>query len=245
LFLVLSDLFHKFECGSPITIDNKMKVSPKQTQSRWKTGFLHAFLAIFLMGTMACDFDIPDKFEMPTWYLDLKIPLVQTRYEMSDISDSSAGIFLTDDSLGFKIIQEGEMPATELPDLPSVAINLDQQISSGEISGISMDIELPEIIISQRINVVAYDTLIYLDTTDYYIDTTVTLLDTTVFPPEPYDTTILIKIAEGYFLQMILSDLKLSKKGICQPPNSQIYLPFLWGLIKRLHLERFLGLAWI
>jgi len=196
LFLVLSDLFHKFECGSPITIDNKMKVSPKQTQSRWKTGFLHAFLAIFLMGTMACDFDIPDKFEMPTWYLDLKIPLVQTRYEMSDISDSSAGIFLTDDSLGFKIIQEGEMPATELPDLPSVAINLDQQISSGEISGISMDIELPEIIISQRINVVAYDTLIYLDTTDYYIDTTVTLLDTTVFPPEPYDTTILIKIAD-------------------------------------------------
>ena len=34
-------------------------------------------------------FDIPEKFEMPTWYLDLKIPLVQTRYQMSDISDST------------------------------------------------------------------------------------------------------------------------------------------------------------
>ncbi|HIN02546.1 MAG TPA: hypothetical protein EYM60_04335, partial [Candidatus Marinimicrobia bacterium] len=67
-------------------------------------------MTIFLMVTAACDFDIPEKFEIPTWYIDLKIPLVQTRYEMSDISDSSAGIFLTDDSLGFKIVQEGEMP---------------------------------------------------------------------------------------------------------------------------------------
>ena len=110
---------------------------------------------------------------MPTWYLDLKIPLVQTRYQMADISDSSAGIFLTDDSLGFKIIQEGEMPATELPDLPSVPLGLDQAIASGEISGISMDIDLPEITISQRINVVAYGQKIYPDTTDWTIDTSI------------------------------------------------------------------------
>ena len=118
-----------------------MKVNPNNHQFRWKTGFLHAFLAIILMVTVACDFDIPEKFEMPTWYLDLKIPLVQTRYQMTDISDSSAGIFLTDDSLGFKIIQEGEMPATELPDLPSVALGLDEAISSGEIDAIPMDVE--------------------------------------------------------------------------------------------------------
>jgi hypothetical protein len=110
---------------------------------------------------------------MPTWYFDLKIPLVQTRYQMADISDSSAGIFLTDDSLGFKIIQEGEMPATELPDLPSVPLGLDQAIASGEISGISMDIELPEITISQRIDVVAYGQQIYPDTTDWTIDTSI------------------------------------------------------------------------
>jgi len=173
LFLVLSDLFYKFECGSPNTIGNKMKVNPKNHQFRWKTGFLHAFLTILLMVTVACDFDIPEKFEMPTWYLDLKIPLVQTRYQMADISDSSAGIFLTDDSLGFKIIQEGEMPATELPDLPSVPLGLDQAISSGEISGIDMDIDLPEITISQRIDVVAYGQKIYPDTTDWTIDTSI------------------------------------------------------------------------
>jgi len=150
-----------------------MKVNPKNHQFRWKTRFFHAFLTIFLMVTVACDFDIPEKFEMPTWYLDLKIPLVQTRYQMADISDSSAGIFLTDDSLGFKIIQEGEMPATELPDLPSVPLGLDQEISSGEISGIDMDIDLPEITISQRIDVVAYGQKIYPDTTDWTIDTSI------------------------------------------------------------------------
>ena len=150
-----------------------MKVNPKNHQFRWKTRFVHAFLTIFLMVTVACDFDIPEKFEMPTWYLDLKIPLVQTRYQMADISDSSAGIFLTDDSLGFKIIQEGEMPATELPDLPSVPLGLDQAISSGEISGIDTDIDLPEITISQRIDVVAYGQKIYPDTTDWTIDTSI------------------------------------------------------------------------
>ena len=165
MFLVLSDLFYKFECGSPNTISNKMKVNPNNHQFRWKTGFLHAFLTIFLMVTVACDFDIPEKFEMPTWYLDLKIPLVQTRYQMADISDSSAGIFLTDDSLGFKIIQEGEMPATELPDLPSVPLGLDEALASPETDEITVDgVSLPDIDISFKINIVYYDTLLYLDT---------------------------------------------------------------------------------
>ena len=103
-----------------------MKVNPKQSISRWKTGFFHVFLTIFLMVTVACDFDIPEKFEMPTWYFDLKIPLVQTKYQMTDISNDTAGIFLTDDSLGFEIIQEGEMPATELPALPPIPLDLNE-----------------------------------------------------------------------------------------------------------------------
>ena len=83
---------------------------------------------------LACDFDIPEKFEMPTWYLDLKIPLVQAKYQMTDVSDDST-ICLTDDSLGFKIIQEGTMEATPLPDLPSIPDGdesfIDEAISSG------------------------------------------------------------------------------------------------------------------
>ena len=33
------------------------------------------------------DFDVPDEFVMPIWDIELKIPLVQTRYEMTDISN--------------------------------------------------------------------------------------------------------------------------------------------------------------
>ena len=188
MFLVLSDLFYKFECGSPNTIGNKMKVNPKNHQFRWKTGFLHAFLTILLMVTVACDFDIPEKFEMPTWYLDLKIPLVQTRYQMADISDSSAGIFLTDDSLGFKIIQEGEMPATELPDLPSVPLGLDQAISSGEIDGITINVELPAVSEAQKIHAVFYGSgfQIYQDTAKWCDSVT---LGT---PPFTFDTLICV-----------------------------------------------------
>ncbi|HIA93684.1 MAG TPA: hypothetical protein EYO16_00210 [Candidatus Marinimicrobia bacterium] len=107
---------------------------------------------------------------------------------MSDISDSSAGIFLTDDSLGFKIVQEGEMPATELPDLPSVPLGLNQEISSGEIPGISMDIELPVILIDPRIHVVLYDLSIYQDTAKWCDTITIPILD----PPFSMDTLICI-----------------------------------------------------
>ena len=121
---------------------------------------------------------------MPTWYLDLKIPLVQTKYQMTDISDSTAGIFLTDDSLGFKIVQEGEMPATELPDLPSVPLGLNQAVSSGEIPGLSMDIELPGILIDQKIDVVLYDLSIYQDTAKWC-----ELVDTFPIPDPPFFVT--------------------------------------------------------
>ena len=186
--MVLSDLFYKFERGSPNSIGNKMKVNPKNHLFRWKTGFLHALMTIFLMVSVACDFDIPEKFEMPTWYFDLKIPLVQTRYQMADISDDSAGIFLTDDSLGFKIIQEGEMPATELPDLPSVPLDLDEAISSGEIDGITIDVELPAVSIAQKIHAVFYGSefQIYQDTAKWCD------LVTLGTPPFTFDTLICI-----------------------------------------------------
>ncbi len=167
-----------------------MKVKPRHILSYWNKLVVHAFLVIFIMTAGACDFDIPDKFEMPTWYLDLKIPLVQTRYQMADISDSTNGIFLTDDSLGFKIIQEGAMPATELPTLPSIALGLDQMIETPETPGITIDIELPGISIEQRIDVVVYDASIYQDTAK--LCQVVTLLDTSVFPPVEFDSLICV-----------------------------------------------------
>jgi len=186
LFLVLFKYIYKFGCGSPITIGNKMKVNPRHIIRRLKTGVLHACLTMILMVTAACDFDIPQKFEMPTWYLDLKIPLVQTKFQMADISDSTNGIFPTDDSLGFKAVLEGAMDPTSLPDLPPVDSVMDQQVSSGEIAGISIDMDLPSIELSQRIDVVLYGTPIYQDTAKWC--DTVTLGT----PPFEFDTLICI-----------------------------------------------------
>ena len=75
------------------TFDNNLKVKLRQIARKWHTGILHTSLAVFLMVTVACDFDMPEKFEMPVWYLDLKIPLVSSKYEMTDISNPDVGIF--------------------------------------------------------------------------------------------------------------------------------------------------------
>ena len=106
-----------------------MKVILRNIKSFWRKGISQSLLFITIFSFSSCDFDIPDEFVMPIWDIELKVPLVQTRYEMTDISNPDAGIFPTDDSLGFKIVQEGSMPATVLPALPAVPVGLDQNIS--------------------------------------------------------------------------------------------------------------------
>ena len=69
---------------------------------------------MLLLIAPGCDFDIPEKFEMPTWFLDIKIPLVQQRYQMEDISDTSNNIYPTEDSLGFQIIYQADLPYLSL-----------------------------------------------------------------------------------------------------------------------------------
>ena len=118
-----------------------MKVKPRNILLRIKKGILYPSLVATLLSMASCDFDIPDKFEMPTWYLDLKIPLLQTKLPMTDLVDSLT--IFPKDSLGFQIIQSGSMPATELPTLPAIPVGLDQAISSGEIPGVSLDISIP------------------------------------------------------------------------------------------------------
>jgi len=144
-----------------------MKVNPRNIKLFWKKGILQSLLILTIFSFSSCDFDVPDEFVMPIWDIELKIPLVQTRYEMSDISNPDAGIFPTEDSLGFQIIQEGTMPATQLPALPPVPVGLDQNISSGEIPGLSLNINLPAIGVNQKINVVLYGAEIYQDTSKW------------------------------------------------------------------------------
>ena len=73
----------------------------------------HLFICVFFF-LVSCDFDIPEKFEMPTWFIDFKIPLVQAKYVIGDISDSANHIYPTEDSMGFQIVFNGEMPTTTI-----------------------------------------------------------------------------------------------------------------------------------
>ena len=161
-----------------------MKVNPRNIKSFWKKGVLHSLLVITIVSFNGCDFDVPDEFVIPIWDIELKIPLVQTRYEMTDISNPEAGIFPTDDSLGFKIVQEGTMPATQLPALPAVPVGLDQNISSGEIPGISFDLDLPAISIIEKIPAVLYELPIYQDTAK--------LCEIVTFPPPIGDSLVCV-----------------------------------------------------
>jgi len=141
---------------------------------------------MLLLIAPGCDFDIPEKFEMPTWFLDIKIPLVQQRYQMEDISDTSNNIYPTEDSLGFQIVyqadlpyqsidpenlkvdfpggyKETEIPATEIPGIP-----LDQipSIPPISISPETIPAEIPGLTDGGRINLVDHTgQLFYIDTT--------------------------------------------------------------------------------
>lgn len=167
-----------------------MKVKPRNIITSIQKGIIYPSLLAALFSSVACDFDIPDKFEMPTWYLDLKIPLLQTKLPMTDLVDSLT--IFPKDSLGFQIIQSGSMPATELPALPSIPVGLDQAISSGEIPGVSLDIPLP-LPDPVEIKIPVVNTEIqYFDTTDIKDPVTgITIADYTPFNFPNLDTVVM------------------------------------------------------
>jgi len=60
------------------------------------------FVGLLVIIIAACDFDSPSDFVVPTWFIDIKLPLVSKRFPMGDLVDS-VFIFPTDDTLGFQI----------------------------------------------------------------------------------------------------------------------------------------------
>jgi len=147
-----------------------LKVNLRKYSPRWRLGILQALGVILLLTAPACDFDVPEKFEMPTWFLDIKIPLVQKRYEMGDLSNPEYNIFPTPDSMGFQIVYEAEFPFTSL-DPENLKIDfpggyMETAIPATEMPGIdASSLALPEVPpIEFEIPLVIYDQLLYLDT---------------------------------------------------------------------------------
>ncbi|MCH7612117.1 MAG: hypothetical protein IIB45_02015 [Candidatus Marinimicrobia bacterium] len=86
---------------------------PRSIINRLKKYIYQISIPALLLFVYACDFDSPSDFEVPTWYIDLKFPLVQERYRLDEIVDN-VQIFLASDSLGMQIIFEDTLPKTSI-----------------------------------------------------------------------------------------------------------------------------------
>ncbi len=145
-----------------------MKHNPSRSFRRKHFGvqFLAGALSLLLLS--GCDFETSEKFEMPTWFVDLKIPLVQARYSLDGIVDS-VNIFPTDDSLGMQIVFEGDLPSQSIGD-DNLQVQfpggyLDTEIKPTEIPGVDLgDFAIPSTPINMNIPVVIYG-IPYVDTT--------------------------------------------------------------------------------
>ncbi len=119
---------------------------------------------------------MPEKIEMPTWFLDIKVPLLQYKYEMKDISNPDYNIFNTPDSMGFQIVYEADLPFQSIePENLKIDFTggyIETAIPASEIPGVdASSLELPEIPPIEL-------TIPVVDTTGTlpYLDTAVTLI---------------------------------------------------------------------
>ena len=134
------------------------------------------FVGLLVIIISACDFDNPANVKVPTWFIDIKLPLVSKRFPMGDLVDTANYIYPTDDSSGFQILFGSDIePPFEPDQIPLDVLFADGRISqsvSEEFDGvpeadISIDqsIPPPELTSLFPISVLQYNNPIYLDTT--------------------------------------------------------------------------------
>ena len=133
------------------------------------------FVGLLVIIIAACDFDNPGDFVVPTWFIDIKLPLVSKRFPMGDLVDTTNFIFPTDDSAGFQILFGGVIDppvGTEDTDLyvPFEGGYIEQDIPPSPIPGVDgSSISIPAMILPINLSaLVLYDTPIYPDTADLY-----------------------------------------------------------------------------
>ena len=100
---------------------------------------LFLYLLIF---SLSCDFKSPQKWETPSWYLPLTVPLINTVYSFEGIVDSS---MLFSDSLTnvIQVVFGDSLPANGIPD---ETFNIDMSVAGLDAPDIGMEdiaIEVP------------------------------------------------------------------------------------------------------
>ena len=110
------------------------------------------FVGLLVIIIAACDFDNPADFVVPTWFLDIKLPLVSKRFPMGDLVDSLY-IFPTDDTLGFQIFFGDSIDPPFQPDQIQTNVlfengNKTVSIPETNFGGIDgSEIDIPDVII--------------------------------------------------------------------------------------------------
>ena len=132
------------------------------------------FVGLLVIIIAACDFESPSDFVVPTWFIDIKLPLVSKRFPMGNLVDS-VWIYPTDDTAGFQILFGGVIDppvGTEDTDLyvPFEGGYIEQDIPPSPIPGVDgSSISIPAMILPINLSaLVLYDTPIYPDTADLY-----------------------------------------------------------------------------
>ena len=97
---------------------------------------LFLYLLIFSLG---CDFESPQKWETPSWYLPLTIPLIDTEYSFEGMVDSS---MLFSDSISnvIQVVYSDSLPpaGSEPLGIPDETFNID--MSTGGVDADDLDV---------------------------------------------------------------------------------------------------------
>ena len=128
------------------------------------------FVGLLVIFIAACDFENPSDFVVPTWFIDIKLPLVSKRFPMGNLVDTTNFIFPTDDSAGFQILFSGEIDPPVGPEETDLSVQfsggyLENSVNTPSIGGLNgEDIPLPAFfppITEALAAVVIYDNPIY------------------------------------------------------------------------------------
>jgi len=133
------------------------------------------FVGLLVIIIAACDFDNPSDFVVPTWFIDIKLPLVSKRFPMGDLVDTTNFIYPTDDSSGFQILFGSDIEPPFAPDQIPIDVLFENGRISQSVSEVFGGVPEAEILIDQSIppaelaslfpiSVLSYD-IQYLDTT--------------------------------------------------------------------------------
>ena len=137
------------------------------------------FVGLLVIIIAACDFDNPADFVVPTWFIDIKLPLVSKRFPMGDLVDTANFIYPTDDSLGFQILfgsdieppfEPGQIPIDVLFDNGRISQSVSEEFGGVPEAEILIDQSIPPVELDALfpISVLQYDPFAYLDTTIQY-----------------------------------------------------------------------------